>query len=78
MPLTIPPDLQTRVSALLKTGRYASEEEILRAAVSALEEQNADLAAIQCGINDMEQGRTQKFADFDAAFRKRNHIEPSA
>jgi Arc/MetJ-type ribon-helix-helix transcriptional regulator len=45
------------MDALLGTGRYASEEEILRAAVAVLEEHDADLTAIQGGINDMENGR---------------------
>ena len=65
-------------SALLGTGRYGSEEEILRAAVTALEEQNADLAAIQSGISDMENGRYRPFADFDVEFRERNQIENDA
>jgi Arc/MetJ-type ribon-helix-helix transcriptional regulator len=75
MSLTIPADVQQRVNALLVTGRYASEEEILRAAVAALEEQNADLTAIQSGIDDLENGRYRPFADFDGEFRARNQIE---
>ena len=78
MSVIIPADVQERVNALLGTGLYASEEEILRAAVAALEEQNADLAAIQSGINDMENGRYRPFADFDAEFRERNEIENDA
>ncbi len=78
MSLMVPADLQQRVNALLETGRYASEEEILRAAVAALEEQNADLTAIQGGINDMENGRYRPFAAFDAEFRQRNQIENDA
>jgi Arc/MetJ-type ribon-helix-helix transcriptional regulator len=71
---TIPADIQERVNALLGTGRYASEEEILRAAVTALEVQDADLAAIQAGVKDMERGRYRPFAEFDAEFRRRNQI----
>jgi len=78
MALAIPVDVQKRLSALLGTGRYASEEEILRAAVAALEEQNADLAAIQGGIRDMENRRCRPFADFDAEFRERNQIGKDA
>ena len=78
MSLIIPADVQKRVNALLRTGRYASEEEILRAAVAALEEQNADLTAIQAGIKDMENGRYRPFADFNAEFRERNQIENDA
>jgi Arc/MetJ-type ribon-helix-helix transcriptional regulator len=75
MSLIIPADVQERVNALLGTGRYSSGEEILRAAVAALEEQNADLTAIQSGIDDLENGRYRAFADFDAEFRQRNQIE---
>lgn len=78
MSLTIPADIQSRVNAPLGTGRYASQEDILRAAVSALEEQNADLAAIQCGIDDMENGRYRPFGAFDVEFRQRNQIENDA
>jgi Arc/MetJ-type ribon-helix-helix transcriptional regulator len=74
MSLTIPADVQERVNALLVSGRYASEEAILRAAVAALEEQNADLTAIQSGISDMENGRHRPFIDFDAEFRERNQV----
>jgi Arc/MetJ-type ribon-helix-helix transcriptional regulator len=74
MSLMIPADVQERVNALLGTGRYATEEEILRAAVAALELQNADLEAIEGGINDMENGRYRPFANFDAEFRERNQI----
>jgi Arc/MetJ-type ribon-helix-helix transcriptional regulator len=74
----IPADVQERVNALLGTGRYASEAEILRAAVGALEAQNADLTAIQSGISDMENGRYRPLADFDADFRKRNQIVSDA
>ena len=78
MSLTIPADVQQRVSVLMKTRRYASEEEILRAAILALEEQNADLTAIQSGIDDMENGRHRPFTDFDAEFRERNQVENNA
>jgi Arc/MetJ-type ribon-helix-helix transcriptional regulator len=73
-----PADVQERVNALLGTGQYASEAEVLRAAVGALEAQNADMAAIQYGISDMENGRYRHFAEFDADFRKRNQIESDA
>ena len=78
MSLTIPPDVQQRVTALLGTGRCASEEEILRAAVAALEEQMTDLAAIQSGINDMENGRCRPFAAFAAEFSMQNQVEKDA
>ena len=78
MSLVIPVDVQKRVNVLLGTGRYGSEEEILRAAVAALEELNFDLAAIQSGLDDMENGSHRPFADFNVAFRERNQIENDA
>ena len=78
MSLNIPADVQQRMNTLLGTGRYSSEEEILRAAVHALEEQDADLTAIQGGISDMDNGRYRPFADFDTEFRNRNQIENDA
>jgi len=78
MALTIPADVQQRVNVLMETRRYASEDEILRAALLALEERDADLTAIQSGIDDMKSGRYRPFADFDAEFRKRNQIENNA
>ena len=78
MSLIIPADVKQRVDALFVTGRYGSAEDILRAAVTALEEQNADLVAIQSGVDDMENGRTRLFSAFDAEFRKRNKIENDA
>jgi Arc/MetJ-type ribon-helix-helix transcriptional regulator len=73
--MTIPMDVQQRVSALLGTGRYSSEEEVLRAAVAALEIQDADVTAIQAGIRDLEQGRYRPFSEFKSDFRKHNQLE---
>ena len=75
MPLIISADLRQRVDALMGMGCYSSEEEILCAAITALEEKNADLMAIQSGHSDMESGRLRPFAEFDAEFRERNRIE---
>jgi Arc/MetJ-type ribon-helix-helix transcriptional regulator len=70
MALVIPADVQQRMNLLMGTGRYASEEEVLRAAVAALEQKNDDLTAIQGGINDMETGRCRPFAEFDREYRQ--------
>ena len=75
MSVVIPADVRERVNALLGTGLYASEEEVLRAAVAALERQSDDLVALQRGIDDLENGCSRPFADFDAEFRERNQIE---
>lgn len=71
----IPPDVQLRLTKLFGTGLYASEEEVLRAAIAALEERDTDLAAIQAGIDDRENGRCRPFAEFVTQFRTENQIE---
>ncbi len=69
-----PPDVGQRVKSQLAKGKYQSEDEVLRAAMSALEREHDDLAAIQAGIEDMEAGRYRPFVEIDAEFRKKHNI----
>jgi putative addiction module CopG family antidote len=46
MPYPFPPDLQSLVSKQMASGRYASEDELLRKALRALAEEEEDLDAI--------------------------------
>lgn len=55
--LTVSNDLHSRLQALVDTGRYASEADVVRAALDALESQNSDIAAIQEGMEDFRAGR---------------------
>jgi len=74
MPYPFPPDVGLRVKSQLARGQYQTEDDVLRAAMSALEREHEDLAAIQAGIDDMEAGRYRSFAQIDADFRKKHNI----
>ena len=60
----------------MKTGQYKSEDELLREALRALKSRDAELAAIQEGIDDMEAGRMKPLREFDQEFRERKDITP--
>jgi Arc/MetJ-type ribon-helix-helix transcriptional regulator len=70
----LPTDVTQTIQSLLATGRYRSEEDVLRHALDALQHRDDDAAAIAAGIADMEAGRCEPFEKFDAEFRKRNNI----
>lgn len=74
MSYPIPPDVSQRVKSQLAKGSYQSEDEVLRAAMSALEREHDDLAAIQAGIEDMEAGRYRPLDEVDAEIRKKYNI----
>ncbi len=65
------PSLETFVSGLVATGRYPSQNEVLREAVRMFQEREAKLAsldaAIARGLADVAAGRVTPAADvFDA------------
>lgn len=72
MGLQIPADVESTVRAFVANGRFADEGDVLRRAMAALERQEADLAAIQEGIDDFEAGRVRPWeevkAELDAKF----------
>jgi Arc/MetJ-type ribon-helix-helix transcriptional regulator len=70
----LPSDLTQTIQSLLATGKYASQEDVLRNALDALRRRDEDLAAITAGIEDMEAGRYRPFAEIDAEFRQRHDI----
>jgi putative addiction module CopG family antidote len=74
MAYQLPADIDERISALLETGRYESRDDVLRAAIHALERHRNEVAAIQEGIDDMEAGRVMPLREFDRDFRERNNI----
>ena len=69
-----PSDVEQRVQSQLETGLYPAEEDVLRAAMTALERERDDLASIQAGIEDMEAGRYRPFAQIDTEFRQKHNI----
>ena len=71
-------DLLQRIQAFVASGGYASEEDVVRDALSALEQRQQDLAAIQAGVADMEAGRYRPFSEPDAEFRAKHGITRGA
>jgi len=74
MSYQLPADLTETIQSLLATGKYASQDDVLRDALAALRQRDLDLAAIAAGIADMEAGRYRPFVEVDAEFRKRHGI----
>jgi Arc/MetJ-type ribon-helix-helix transcriptional regulator len=66
----IPADVWTKVEMFVATGGYASEADVLREALSALERANADILAIREGYEDAQAGRFITLEEFDAEMRK--------
>ena len=60
---TLPPDIEALIKARMSVGDYETEADLGRDAIQALDAQNADVAAIQAGINDMEAGRMRPLED---------------
>jgi putative addiction module CopG family antidote len=56
MPYPFPPDLQELVLKQMASGRYASEDELLRRALRALAEEEQDLDAIRESLADWRAG----------------------
>lgn len=71
-------DLVARIQAFLAGGHYASEEDVVRDALAALEQRQQDLAAIQAGVADMEAGRYRPFSEIDTEFRAKHRIPRDA
>lgn len=52
----LPPDLQQLIAARMATGRYSSEEELLREALASLEDADADVQAVKDALADLDAG----------------------
>jgi putative addiction module CopG family antidote len=74
MSIDVAPDVMDAIQRQLATGSYSSHDELLREAVAALESRDAEVLAIQEGIEDMEAGRVRPFREFDREFRQRNGL----
>jgi putative addiction module CopG family antidote len=51
-----PPDIQERIREQMASGHYGSEDDLLRDALRALDEENEDLAAVQNAIFEWHAG----------------------
>jgi putative addiction module CopG family antidote len=56
MPIRLPPDVQQNLTDWVATGRYASEEAVLRDALRALADEQGDFDSVCQAINEVEAG----------------------
>ncbi len=73
-----PPDVDDEIKQHLKSGRYESEDDVLREALRVLKRRDDEITAIQEGIDDMEAGRVKSLREFDQEFRQRKSIPQDA
>jgi predicted transcriptional regulator len=78
MQIDLPDDLMQRVKLRAATVAGASEVDIIRKGLDALDWQDSERVAVGEGIDTMNQGRVQDFDEFDRAFREKNGIAPDA
>ncbi len=81
---SLPPDIADLVRQQMATGEYQSEEEVLRRAMRALEENRhavvyddpETLAGVQRGLDEMRAGLGRPFEAFDAEWSKTKKNQP--
>ena len=86
MSYQFPSDVQKLVAEQMSAGNYHSEDDLLRDALRALDEQRQSIIekdpivieGIRRGLADMEAGRGRPFAEFDAEFRAKHNIPRDA
>lgn len=74
MPYTFPPDLQSLLQKHLTLGNYATEEDVLRDALRALDDHQTVLQDIRTGLADMETGRGRSLDEIDVDLRAKHNI----
>jgi predicted transcriptional regulator len=74
MAITLNPELDRRVQEKLATGLYTSAEQVLAAALQALDHEEQTVAAITEGYEDIETGRCEPWETADAAFRRKHGL----
>jgi putative addiction module CopG family antidote len=77
MPFSFPPDLQQFVRDRMASGKYASEEELLRDALEALAEEEEDLAAVREAVAQWQAGDPGVPLDEAVETIRRKHGIPS-
>ncbi len=69
----LPPDVAQLVQdQLLATGQYETPEHVLRDALQALTDRDADADAIREGLADMEAGRTRPLREVANEIRRKH------
>jgi antitoxin ParD1/3/4 len=77
MAISLTPELEHIVHQKLATGRYKSAEDVLSAALRALNEEEETIAAISEGWEDVVAGRVEPWELADAEFRKKHGLPGS-
>ena len=73
-----PDDVASRLQAFMATGRYSSEDDVLRVALDSLAGSDADLEAINKGWADVQAGRYRRLEDVDLEMRTKHGIPRGA
>jgi putative addiction module CopG family antidote len=74
MAITLNPELDRRVKEKLATGMYQSADEVLSAALRALDDEEQTIAAVKEGYEDFKAGRCKSWEESDAEFREKYGI----
>ena len=74
MTITLNSELDRKVREKLATGLYESVEQVLSAALRALDEEERTIAAIAEGYEDFLAGRHEPWEKADAEFRKKHGL----
>ena len=77
MAISLTPELDQIVHQKLSTGRYHSVEDVLAAALRALDEEEAAVAAIAEGLDDVAAGRIYTLEEANAEFYKKYGMSPA-
>ena len=78
MAIALTPELERLVQEKLTSGKYESQEDVLRAALQALDEQEEIVSGIQEGYDDLQAGRYKTLEEADAQFRSKHDISRDA
>jgi len=70
MSYAFPPEIRELIDQIMATGFYVSEEDVLQAALHALNDYHATIADIRQGLIDYEQGRGEPLAEAMADIRR--------
>jgi hypothetical protein len=76
MSYVFPPGIQHLINQNMATGLYASEEDVLQAALHVLSDYNATVADIRQGMADYEQGRGVSLAEAMVDIREQLGFSP--
>ena len=74
MSFQFPSDIQQSISAFIADGSYRNEEEVLRAAIQLLNQQQEDIASIHRGLADIAAGKVVPADSALEAFRRKHDI----